>query len=257
MPESNKNSLEAKLQSVIETIDVAAALTAPLTQSIENLLKVSAAALKSEEASVIVRDGEQGDLKFLTAIGKVADRLTGVKIPAGKGIAGFVFASGQPLAIADAGREKSFYPEVDKQTGYSTQAILATPLRYSGEIIGVLEFVNRTGEPPFEAFTPLEMDQAALFADAVAALVNAFETAAIFRQLADKMLAGETANLSEIRTWLAGIRGSAEHREMLDLAILVREIAARGAAERRLCREILEAFARFSEDDAAKSFLSF
>ncbi|HMS42770.1 MAG TPA: GAF domain-containing protein, partial [Pyrinomonadaceae bacterium] len=138
MSEINKQNLERKLQSLIETVDVANSLTEPMTKSIENLLKISAKAMNSEEASVIIRDGDDGDLRFLSAIGKVADKLINLQIPAGKGIAGFVFSSGQPMAITDVGEEESFYAEVDKKTGYSTQTILATPLNYNGEIIGVL-----------------------------------------------------------------------------------------------------------------------
>ena len=258
MPEENNKKLEEKLQEVIETIDTANALTEPLTKSIQNLMEVSAAALKSEEASVIVRNGDEGDMIFLSAIGKVADQLTGMKIPAGKGIAGFVFSSGQPVAIADAGQEKSFYAEVDKQTGYTTQTILATPLRYNGEIIGVLEYVNRIGEPPFAAFTPAEMDQAALFADAIASLVNAYESAMLLQELGKKILTTESsADFTEVRGWLKEIRGNNDYREMIDLAILVREIAGRGAAERTLCREILESVASYSRNNAETSFLNF
>ena len=36
------------------------------------LLEISAAELNSDEASVLIRDGDQGDLRFLSAIGKVA-----------------------------------------------------------------------------------------------------------------------------------------------------------------------------------------
>jgi signal transduction protein with GAF and PtsI domain len=256
--ENNNRSLEKKLRKIIETIDVANALTDPLTKSIENLLKLSADSLKSEDASVIIRDGDEGDLKFLTAIGKVADRLIGLKIPSGKGIAGFVFSSGQPMAIADAGQEKSFYAEVDKQTGYSTQTILATPLRYNDEIIGVLEYVNRLGEPPYEAFTPFEMDKAALFAEAIASLVNAFESAKLFGELNEKLMNDdEQSGFAEVRNWLKNIRTTSEHREMLDLAILVREIASRGESERTLCREILEAVSHHSRSSNETSYLSY
>jgi signal transduction protein with GAF and PtsI domain len=129
---------------------------------------VTAGEMNSEEASVLIREGDQGDLRFLSAIGKVAGQLINLRVPAGKGIAGFVFSSGQPMAVADAGEEETFYAEVDKHTGYSTQTILATPLRHNGEVVGVLEYVNRIGEPPFEAFTPNEMDKAALYAEVVA-----------------------------------------------------------------------------------------
>lgn len=258
MPERGENKLEEKLQSVIETIDAANALTEPMTNSIENLLKISAGAMNSEEASVIIRDGEEGDLRFLSAIGEVADRLKNLKIPAGKGIAGFVFSSGQPMAITDVGEDETFYAEVDRQTGYSTQTILATPLRYNGEVIGVLEYVNRIGEPPFEAFTPAEMDKAGLYADAIAALVNAYESVKLFRDLGDKLLSGDkTSDFAEIREWLKNLRGTTEHREMIDLALLIRELAARGEAERKMCREILEAVLRYSENHGETGFLNF
>jgi signal transduction protein with GAF and PtsI domain len=258
MAEETKNTLEEKLQAVIETVDVANALTEPMTVSIENLLKISATQMNSEEASVIIRDGDEGDLRFLSAIGKVADRLKKLKIPAGKGIAGFVFSSGQPMAITDVGEEDSFYDEVDKQTGYSTQTILATPLRYNGEIIGVLEYVNRIGEPPYEAFTPKEMDKASLFAEAIAALVNAYEVAKLFRDLSDKLLTkNDSPDFAEVREWLKGLRDASEHRDMLDLAILVREISNRGESEREMCREVLEAILKYSDKSSETSYMNY
>lgn len=258
MADQEKRSLEEKLRTVIETVDVANAMTEPLTESIKNLLYLSGRSMKSEEASVIIRDGDAGDLRFLSAIGQVADQLIGMKIPSGKGIAGFVFSSGQPMAVADVGQEETFYAEVDKTTGYSTQTILATPLRHNGEIIGVLEYVNRVGEPPYESFTPFEMDKAALFAEAIASLVNAYESAKIFRELGEKMLNNdEDVEFSEVREWLTNLRSTAEHREMIDLALLVKEISSRGESERTLCREVLEAFLRHSESKSETSFLSY
>ena len=258
MSDENSRTLEEKLRAVIETLDVANTLTEPLKRSIENLLKVSAAELNSGEASVIVRDGEAGDLKFLTAIGQVAEQLLDIKIPAGKGIAGFVFSSGQPMAVADVGEQESFYAEVDRQTGHSTQTILAVPLRHHGEIIGVLEYINRVGEPPFEPFTPAEMDKAALFSEAVSSLVNAFELAKLFKDASIRMLSdNEKTTLAELRKWLESIRDSAEYKEMLDLALMIREIANRGDAERRMCIEILEAFVRYSDNTSETSYLNF
>lgn len=257
MSGNDENSLEKKFRNLVETLDVANALTEPLTVSIRHLLEVTASEINSEEASVLIREGGEGDLRFLSAIGKVADQLLNLRVPAGKGIAGFVFSSGQPMAVADAGEEETFYAEVDRQTGYSTQTILATPLRHNGEIIGVLEYVNRIGEPPFAAFTPDEMDKAALFAEAVASLVNAYEATKLFRELGEKMIGGgKFAEYTEVRGWLAELRGAAEHREMLDLAILIREIASRGEAEREMCREVLEAFVKFSDSRNETSFLS-
>ncbi len=258
MSEHGTNGLDEKLRKLIETVDIANLLTDPLVRSIKDLLTVSATQIKSAEASVLIRDGDQGDLRFLAAIGSVAEQLLDMKVPAGKGIAGFVLSSGQPMAVSDVGDTETFYAEVDKSTGFSTQSILATPLTHNGEIIGVLEYINRVGEPPFEPFSPDEMDKAAMFADAVASLVNAYESAKLFRDLGQKVLQDDAdIDVTEVRQWLDGLRDSAEHREMMDLAVMLREIAGRGDAERELCRDVLEAILKYSDAKAETSYLSY
>ncbi len=257
MSDSNGGDLAEKLQRLVETVDIANVLTEPLKASIARLLQVSASEMNSDEASVLIRDGDEGDLRFLSAIGKVAGQLIDMRVPAGKGIAGFVMSSGQPVAVADVEADESFYSEVDKTTGYSTQMILATPLTHNGQTIGVVEYINRCGTPPFEPFTPAEMDKAAHFGEAIASLVNAYESAKLFRDLGERGLApGNTDDLTAVRTWLAEVRGSEEHRQMMDLAVLVRDLASRGDAEREMCRELLEAVIRFSDSKSETSFLS-
>lgn len=255
MPGTDPNKLNEKLQRLIETVDAANVLTEPLTRSIQSLLTVSAAQIDCDEASVLIRDGEDGDLRFLIAIGRVADQLLNIRVPAGKGIAGFVLSSGQPMAVADAREDESFYGEVDKETGYSTQTILATPLRHGDEIIGVLEYINRRGEPPFAAFTSEEMDKAALFAEAIASLVNAYQSAKLFRDMGNRILGDDSSDLRDVRQWLAQLREAPKHREIMHLALLVRELVDRGEAERELAREVLESVIRFSESRESSSFL--
>ena len=257
MPEHHEGELAEKLQRLIETIDIANVLTEPLTRSIEEILKATAEDIGSTEASVLVRDGDQGDLRFLCAIGQVAEQLVNMTIPAGKGIAGFVLSSGQPIAVSNVEQDASFDREVDKATGYSTEMILATPLRHDDEVIGVLEYINRAGEPPYQPFSPEEMDRAARFSDAIASLVRAYESAKLFRDLGQKIVSdGAGFNVDEVREWLAGFRGGTEHREMMDLAVMLREIAGRGEAERRLCREVLASMLRYTHQETGASFLA-
>ena len=252
----NDGEMSKKIQRLIETIDVANVLTDPLTRAVEDLLRVTAADIDSDEASVLVRDGDEGDLRFLSAIGKVAGQLIDIKVPAGKGIAGFVLSSGQPMAVANVVEDSTFYAEIDKATGYSTEMILATPLLHDGETIGVLEYINRRGDPPYQPFTPDEMDRAGRFAHAIASLVHAYESAKLLRDLGDKIVEDkERYDIDEVRNWLSEFRGVAEHREMMDIAVMVREIAGRGEAERQLCREMLESVMRYTDQRNEGSFL--
>jgi len=60
-----------------------------------------------------------------------------------------------------------------------------------------------------------------------------------------------------MREWLENLRETDEHKEMIDLALLVRELAGRGDAERRICREILESVLNFSDSCSESRFLNF
>ncbi len=258
MSDENTNDLNTRLRRLIQTIDIANVLTEPVTASIRRLLETSAAALGTDEASVLIREGDGGELRFLSAVGKVADQLVGMTIPSGKGIAGFVLMSGQPMAVSDAGDDATFYAEVDQATGFSTQSILAVPLRFHDEIVGVLEYINRTGEPPFAPFTPEEIDQAAVYADAIAALVNAYEAAKLVRDLSTRSLsASNEDDLVSMREWLSSLRRSADHTERMELAVLLRELSDRGDAERHLCKELLKTMLKYSDEKNESSFLSY
>jgi transcriptional regulator with GAF, ATPase, and Fis domain len=247
-----------QLREVIDAIDLSDSLTTPLKGAIEDLLQLAAQAVGSAVASVLVRDGNEGGLRVLTAISDVKEELLKLRIPPGKGIAGLVFSSGQPMAVSDVSTEGSFWSEADKKTGFKTITLLATPLRTGNEIVGVLEFVNRTGEPPYPPFTPEEMDHAAYFAEALARIVNAHEIAELVESIFDRSIKtvisgveGSHESTDDLREWVNSIVTAPEHRDIGMLWISLREIFSKGDAERELCRDLLETFARFTEKRSA------
>jgi signal transduction protein with GAF and PtsI domain len=236
----------SQITESIRAVEAANLLTSPLSRSIDDLLRVAAQAVGASEASVLIRDGNRGGLRFMAAIGAVADKLLKVKIPPGKGIAGFVFSSGQPMAVANAAEEQSFYAEVDRATGFTTQTLLATPLRLRGDVIGVLEFLNRPGEPPYSPFTPEEMDRAALFADALASLVDAHQSANLIEQMFERSIRLDKGDSStRLRHWIKQLRAAPEHKDLLSMALALAEISDAGDAERQLCRDVVDALGRW------------
>jgi len=67
-----------------------------------------------------------------------------IRIPANKGIAGYVASTGQPLNISDAYKDPRFDPTTDQRTGYRTQNILCLPVYNSaGILIGVTQLINK------------------------------------------------------------------------------------------------------------------
>jgi len=62
----------------------------------------------------------------------------------GEGIAGTVWQNGIPILINDAQNDPRFSPRADKKAKTTTRSIIAVPLTVNGEIIGVIEAINKT-----------------------------------------------------------------------------------------------------------------
>jgi hypothetical protein len=59
----------------------------------------------------------------------------------------------------------------------------------------------------------------------------------------------ETPDLRAQREWIASQEGSQEHKIILDLAVLVKEVAGMGEAHRTLCKDLLESILKFAEEE--------
>jgi GAF domain-containing protein len=70
----------------------------------------------------------------------------GLSIASHEGVAGYVFSTGQPLAIADVAADPRFGAAAAEQTGYVPRSLLAVPLADDDdESLGVLEILDRRG----------------------------------------------------------------------------------------------------------------
>jgi hypothetical protein len=105
------------------------------------------------------------------------------------------------------------------------------------------------------------MDRAAHFADAIATLVDAHETAGLVETLFERSVKieddgatkGGRGKKSNLLKWLDKVRSAPEHRDLISLAVLLNSIASRGDAERALCREVLMALDHFTEKKSASA----
>ena len=69
-------------------------------------------------------------------------RLSEIRFPADRGIAGWVLANDQAALVEDTSKDPRFYSGVDQQTQTATRAVLCAPLRSPSGNIGVVEVVN-------------------------------------------------------------------------------------------------------------------
>lgn len=99
---------------------------------------------RAERASLFLLDTQRQELWSLVAqgLGQVE-----IRLPAGKGLAGWVAQSGETLNIPDAYEDARFDRSVDKASGYRTRNLLVAPVRdKGGRIVGVIQLLNKAGE---------------------------------------------------------------------------------------------------------------
>ncbi len=94
-----------------------------------------------DAATLFLRDPVSGELWSKVLRGA---RVREIRLPAGRGIAGWVARTGRAAAVADAYEDERFDPAVDRRTGYRTRSVVAAPLAgRDGRVAGVLEVIHR------------------------------------------------------------------------------------------------------------------
>ena len=139
-------------------------MTAQESQSLlESVTALGRRVFGAAACSLAVLDQDDETLRFRCASGEGAAEVVGLELPVGRGIAGWVVSSGQPIAVHDVRADPRFAADVAESTGYVPGSILAAPLIASGEAFGVIEVLDRTpvgGRDDLELLTLLAMHAA-------------------------------------------------------------------------------------------------
>jgi len=114
--------------------------TLDLDKLLELILEVATAGTRSDRGTVYIVEELKGEI--WSKVAKGTEKFE-IRLPIGKGIAGFVAQSGEVVNIPDAYADPRFNREVDKQSGYQTKTILCSPMKNKdGKIIGVFQLLN-------------------------------------------------------------------------------------------------------------------
>ena len=175
-----------------------------LEQVLTTVMQEATDVLRVEAASVLLLDDKDKELVLQTVVGARAEKVKGLRLPLGQGIAGWVAREGQPLLVPDVREDPRFYSGIDGATGFVTRSVLAVPLKVKGKVIGVIEAVNKTegdfGQTDVELLS--SMTQSAAIAIENARLYKAIEEYS--RTLEEKVIL-RTRNLAEEKSKLDAI----------------------------------------------------
>jgi GAF domain-containing protein len=149
---------------------------------LQSIVDVARAIFDAKAASIFLLDDAADELVFEAVSGEGEGDLIGMRIPSDKGIAGWVLLTGQPIMIDDLSRDPRFNREAAERTGYVPTTLMAVPLVYAEQSLGVLQVLDRSAE---RAFPLSEIDLLIRFAHQAAIGLQLLRTARRARAAAE------------------------------------------------------------------------
>jgi len=152
--ESEKLELLSRRNLELETmVEMGKVLTSTLDiKEVLNIIMEKVSHLvRAKIWSLLLVDEASGERVFEIVVSPVAERLLGVRLQPGQGVAGWVAQSGEPLVIPDVSQDERFYRKVDDEgESFQTRSIVCMPVKIKHRVLGVIELVNPFEEGGFE-----------------------------------------------------------------------------------------------------------
>lgn len=189
-------ALLARRNEELETlVEIGKALTSTLDlkEILSIIMEKVSLLLRPKTWSLLLVEDTSGDLTFEIAVSPAADRLRGIRLRKGEGIAGWVALHGEPLLIPNVAEDTRFAPQVDEAVAFQTRSIVCVPVKSKNRILGVVELVNSLDDGRFD-----EADLRILATIADYAAI-AIENARYFQKVRDLIVTDDLTGLYNAR----------------------------------------------------------
>jgi diguanylate cyclase (GGDEF)-like protein len=104
---------------------------------------------KAESWSVLLVDQETGELVLEKTDSKKTKKIQKIRLKMGDGIAGWVAQEGIPVVVPDVSKDERFIGKIDRAIHFKTKSLMCVPIKSRGQVVGVIEIVNKTTGEPF------------------------------------------------------------------------------------------------------------
>jgi GAF domain-containing protein len=175
---------------------------------LQSVVEVARAIFDARASSIFLLDPSSGSLVFEAVAGAGSDHLVGQGFPADEGIAGWVLTARHPMVVDDLRSDTRFARDLAESTGHVPTTMLAAPLLFEDEALGVMEVLDRTPDPR-RILSDLEL--LGLFASQAAVALRIVQRARSAQQVLDGGDAADVRAVVGITTALTGRVGP--HRE--------------------------------------------
>ena len=113
------------------------------TRLLQSIVDATVRLFDAEAASIALFESDPDRLEFRVAAGEKGAGAIGLTVPPTQGIVGFVYSTGQALALSDVANDPRFNRGAAEQTGYVPRSIAAAPLLGEEGTLGVLQVLDK------------------------------------------------------------------------------------------------------------------
>jgi GAF domain-containing protein len=246
--DDNLTAALTALRAVARRSSVARGLQGDVEQRLlQSIVEATASLFDAEASSIALFETDPDRLEFRVAAGAHGAGAVGLQVKPTEGIAGFVFSTGQALALTDVASDPRFDKEAAERTGYVPRSVAAVPLLDDEGSVGVLQVLDKRGSP---SFSLRDMELLAIFARQATTAITATriqrDTARLLGEVL-RQLADGTMTDAQVESLVSeSTRGIDDHPDSPFWQLVDHVASLRGLGERELAlvAGILEVVAR-------------
>ncbi|SFM02291.1 Serine phosphatase RsbU, regulator of sigma subunit [Paenibacillus sp. 1_12] len=143
--EWRRRASEKELSRTLQLFKVSQEINSTIYKQdlLQKIMDTASQVTDADASSVILVDSEKGDLFFELALGEKGGEIREIRLAMGEGIAGWVAQSGESIKIDNAASDSRWSSKVANRVDYPTRNLMCVPMTNKGEIIGVLQVLNK------------------------------------------------------------------------------------------------------------------
>jgi len=213
---------------------------------LQTIVEATVTLFDAEASSIALFEHDPDRLEFRVAAGPQGQGAIGLTVPPSRGIVGYVFSTGQALALSDVASDPRFDRKTAERTGYVPRSIAAVPLVDDEQTVGVLQVLDKRSSATFSL---RDMELLAVFARQAAAAIRAArvqrDTNLLLRAVLSQIAAGDATD-EQINSLVSAATTGLDRSEDAPFWALVDRVAQlRSLTDRelRLVADILEVVA--------------
>eukprot|EP00659_Diplonema_papillatum_P000440 gene440-638_t len=139
----SKEAFGNNLKFILSAVSELSAAT-ELQTATRLLIGVVKKLIRCDRATLFMVDEEKQQLwSYHSVTMNASNNTSKIRMPLGKGIAGWSASRGESIVIPDAYEDSRFNSSVDFKTGYRTKNVLCCPVKRGNQVLAVIQAINK------------------------------------------------------------------------------------------------------------------